>query len=189
MYCYAIIANDVILEALTKPLPVMILITRLKLNSKYSYFILFGFIFSLAGDIFLLHVVDKFKSGLVAFLLAHIFYIIAFTTRSKEMKILSSIPFYVVAGLIIFYLYPHLSQMKIAVIVYVIVITTMAWRSYIQRNYNNTAVYAFTGAVLFVISDLNLASNKFVHPYEYAGIVTIITYWTAQYFIARSAMK
>ena len=47
--------------------------------SRYAGFILAGLVFSLAGDVFLMLPSDQFMAGLVSFLIAHLFYIAAFT--------------------------------------------------------------------------------------------------------------
>jgi uncharacterized membrane protein YhhN len=65
----------------------------------------------------------------------------------------------------------------------------MVWRAYLQRNYNSIAYFAFIGAVLFVLSDTNIALTKFVTDYDYSKIITIVLYWTAQYFIYKSTTK
>ena len=45
------------------------------------------------------------------------------------------------------------------------------------------------GALLFVISDSVLAINKFYHPFEIAGIIIMLTYGLAQFFIAEGAIQ
>ena len=46
-----------------------------------------------------------------------------------------------------------------------------------------------TGALLFVISDSSLAINKFYIPFEYAGIIIMLTYALAQLFIIEGASR
>ncbi len=188
-YGYAIETHNYILETISKPIPVLLLIFQVRPRSRFQLFILLGLIFSLLGDILLLKNVDNFILGLASFLTAHILYIIAFLQRNNNLNIKSSLPFYGVAAGIILFLYPHLGSMKIPVIVYVIVIMTMAWRAYTQLRYNSVAFMGFAGAVLFAASDLNLAIAKFVHYYDHSKIVTIILYWTAQYLITQTAIS
>ena len=47
----------------------------------YRYMIIAGLVFSLAGDVFLMLPSDRFVAGLVAFLIAHLFYIVAFMSE------------------------------------------------------------------------------------------------------------
>ena len=189
IFCYAVYIDNDLLRTISKPIPLIILFFLLKPNSKYRKFIFFGFIFSLAGDIFLLKVVDQFIFGLASFLIAHIFYVIAFSTRAKTLKLFSSFPFYILAGALAYYFYPLLGDMRIPVVIYIFVIMTMVWRAYLQRNYNKTAIFALIGAILFAISDSNIALTRFVQDYDYSKIVTIILYWSAQFLIYKSTTK
>jgi uncharacterized membrane protein YhhN len=45
------------------------------------------------------------------------------------------------------------------------------------------------GASFFVISDSLLAINKFYQPFAHAGILIMLTYCTAQYFIVQGFIK
>jgi len=189
LYCYGIAIDDVILQAFSKPIPVMLILAQVRPASKYNFLIMAGLLFSIVGDILLLNVVDKFLYGLTAFLTAHIFYTIAFLIRDRRIKSWSVLFFYVLGGGMLYFLYPHLGEMVKPVLVYVFFIITMLWRAFMQRNYNKIAVFAYMGAMIFVLSDFILAYNRFVHTYPYAGIVTIITYWYAQYLIARSTFR
>ncbi len=186
VFCFAVYIENDILRTITKPVPLIILLFLVKPNSAYNKLIFFGFIFSLFGDIFLMKVIDEFMFGLIAFLIAHIFYIIAFVKRNNRLKLLSSVPFYLVAGILAVFFAQYTGDMTIPVIVYITVIITMAWRAYLQKNYSNIAKFAFFGAVLFVFSDTNIAFTKFYQDYEYSKIVTIVLYWSAQFLIAKS---
>ena len=161
----------------------------MKPDSKYRKLIFAGFIFSLLGDIFLLKVLDLFIYGLISFLIAHIFYITAFRNRVKSLKPLSSLPFYIVAGVLSYYFYPHLDDMMMPVFIYIFVIMTMVWRAFLQRKFNKSAIYAFIGALLFAVSDSNIAITKFMDDYDYSKIITIILYWSGQFLIYLSARK
>ena len=188
-FCYAVYVDNDILRAIVKPIPLIILLFLLKPNTKYKKLIFIGFIFSLFGDIFLMNIVDKFIFGLASFLIAHIFYIIAFSKRKKQLNIISALPFYAVAVILIFFFYPYLGSIKVPVIIYIIVIITMVWRAFLQRNFDKVAIYALIGATLFAISDTNIAFTKFIHDYDYSKIVTITLYWAAQFLIFKSAGK
>ena len=189
IFCYAVIIENDLLRTIAKPIPLIILLITVKPTDRFSILIFIGLIFSLLGDIFLMKVIDIFLLGLVSFLIAHIFYIIAFTGRNKKIDLLSSIPIYFIAIVLGYYFYPHLGDMMIPVFVYIFVIMTMVWRSYTQRKFNKYAIFAFIGAVLFAVSDTNIALTKFIQDYEYSKIVTIIFYWSAQFLISLSVKK
>lgn len=189
VFCIAVTVDNDIIRTITKPIPLLSLLFLTKIKTRYNRFILIGFLFSLMGDVFLLKVLDLFILGLSSFLLAHFFYIMAFSVRKRKIELLSSIPFYIIAAGLAYYFYPHLGDMLIPVFLYIFIIITMVWRSYLQRKFNNFAMFAFYGAVLFAVSDTNIAYTKFVTNYEYSNIVTIIFYWTAQYLIYISTLK
>ncbi len=186
IFCYAVYSGNDLLRTVTKPIPLLILLVSIKPNSTYSKLIFFGFIFSLAGDVFLMKLIDNFILGLAAFLIAHIFYIIAFVKRNRKLKLISSIPFYITAILLALFFAQYTGEMTIPVMVYIFIIITMAWRSYLQKNYSDISKYAFIGALLFVLSDTNIAFTKFYHDYTFSKITTIVLYWTAQFLIAKS---
>jgi alkenylglycerophosphocholine hydrolase len=189
LFCLSIIIENQLLNTITKPIPMIVLILLIKPQNLYNKLIFIGFIFSLLGDVFLLQVIDRFILGLAAFLIAHIFYIVGFYKRVGSLKLLSSIPFYLTAGVLFYFFYPFLGEMLIPVSIYTIVIMTMVWRSYLQRNFDKYAVFAFIGAILFAISDSNIALTKFIQDYQQSQYVTIILYWTGQYLIYRSTQK
>ena len=72
------------LHYIFKPLTMVILIVTLissgSVNSTFTYLMLAGLVLSLCGDVFLMLPKDRFKAGLVTFLLAQIAYIAAFST-------------------------------------------------------------------------------------------------------------
>ncbi len=186
LFLLATVLDNDILRSLTKPLPLIALLLAVKPKERYAKLIFVGFIFSLAGDIFLLKTVDEFIFGLSAFLIAHIFYIFAFVQRNKDLKIISALPFYIAAALLGLFFAQYTGDMTIPVLIYITVIVTMAWRAYVQKTYSKIAVYAFWGAVLFVLSDTNIAFTRFYADYKYSSIITMVLYWTAQFYIAKS---
>jgi len=95
----------------------------------------------------------------------------------------------VLYGIVIFsILAPHLGNMKLPVLVYMVLILVMAWQAWERwgQTGQSEALLAFLGAVLFVISDSALAINRFRGPYKMARLLTLSTYFAAQWLIARS---
>lgn len=138
--------------------------------------IMFALLFSYFGDIFLLfaqRAETLFILGLVAFLIAHLAYLAAFTfVHSLSIKSFRlNIP--ALIGLLIFYsslmwsLYPYLeSTMLIAVPIYGLVICTMVLSVVNTRNILAPKAFKWLlmGGILFILSDTTLALIKF-HPY------------------------
>ncbi|MEE9495595.1 MAG: lysoplasmalogenase, partial [Desulfobacterales bacterium] len=121
---------------LFKPLTMIfiLLIALEKANEMrrfYGYAIVAGLLFSLAGDIFLMLPSDQFISGLISFLVAHLFYIAAFAINKPfQLSIRSILPYAIYGILIFILLLPHLGDMKFPVLAYIVVILVMGWQSW-----------------------------------------------------------
>ena len=152
-------------------------------------------IFSWIGDVILIFADIAeiyFILGLVSFLIAHITYCVLFNKQiigeiqiNKVLFGLGSlvIAFYLTA--IILLLMPNLGDLKIPVIVYAAVISTMllfAFNGYLIWK-KPGALYIFLGAITFVISDSILAFDKFHAPIEKSSFFIMLSYLVAQYLI------
>ena len=156
--------------------------------SLYTTAILLGLLFSLAGDVFLMLPGDKFLQGLLSFLLAHLFYIFAFS-RGHAFGANWALLIFLAYGILIFaFLYPGLGKMKIPVAVYVLVILTMVWQAWVRFDGLQTAqaANALAGALLFVASDSLLAIDRFRKKLPLARLWILGTYFLAQWLIAIS---
>lgn len=154
----------------------------------YKYMIITGLVFSIMGDIFLMLPTDRFVVGLVAFLIAHLFYIGAFVPEIGALRWWPLIPFALFGIVIYIYLAPSLGKLKLPVLLYVGVIMAMAWvawERWIQTGQSGALLAAF-GAVLFVISDTILAINRFRAPFKLYRLLNLTTYFAAQWLIAGS---
>jgi len=70
--------------------------------------------------------------------------------------------------------------------IYCISITAMGVAA-VMRNrqiYYKGYGMVITGALIFIVSDSILATNKFIFPFDYSGTLILLTYFIAQYFIA-----
>src|SRR2546423_1419080 len=102
-------------------------------SSSYKYLIVAGLLCSLVGDIFLMLPSDRFITGLLSFLVAHLFYIAAFTSgRSQTGALWYAIPFLIYGGVMLRVLFPHLGRMKLPVVIYMLVILMMAWQALVR---------------------------------------------------------
>ena len=201
--CIAIQLGDRQLQYVFKPLIVVSLVLYFLANTKNTEtglkkWIIAALFFSWAGDCLLLfEEKDKlfFLSGLSAFLLAHIFYIIFFHTirvreniRANGWFLLVVVLYYAV---LIWFLTPYLGDMKIPVRIYGIVISFMFMLAMHMPSLKNKMAgnYMMGGALLFVVSDSVLAVNKFYRELEGAGIVIMLTYGLAQLLITIGAIR
>lgn len=177
-----------------KPLTMVFILLIAILKTKespafYAFAIIAGLVCSMAGDIFLMLPSDQFVPGLISFLIAHLFYIAAFTYGRKIRPApWLLIPFVLYGILIYSILSPYLGVMKLPVAVYIGVILVMGWRAWERwsQTAERTALLAFLGAVLFIISDSVLALNRFREPFLVARALTLSTYFAAQWLIAFS---
>ena len=154
----------------------------------YRYMIIAGLVFSMAGDIFLMLPSDRFVAGLVAFLIAHLFYIVAFISEARTLIWWSIIPFIAYGIVIYMILTPYLGKLKPPVCIYIAVILTMAWLAWEWWSHSNQsgALMACAGAFLFIISDTILAINRFRVAFKPARALNLTTYFAAQCLIASS---
>lgn len=162
----------------------------------YRRALLLGMGLSCIGDIALMLPFDAFVPGLIAFLLAHVCYIVAFRAGFKAGKglVMAGALLALFAGINLAGLWPLLpADLRIPVVVYVLVLALMATLALARawsRTSNGAAPgtnWAAIGAVLFVISDCTLAWDRFGGGLPFASLCVLATYYAAQYCIARSA--
>lgn len=162
---------------------------------KTKKLLLSALIFSWIGDVLLIFSNTNqwfFISGLLAFLTAHIFYIVLFSKLGTSNPYKNKPLFWIGIFLTVFYLnsileilLPSLGPLKIPVSIYAFTIAVMlgfAWRGFITWN-NNARFYILFGAIAFIASDTFLAINKFQSPINNATILIMSTYLAAQFGI------
>ena len=167
-------------------------------KSKLVKMIIAALIFSWLGDILLMFEPlngNFFIFGLIAFLIAHVFYIFFFSIVRNETQVKLKAGLMILVAVyysgLIYLLYNYLGEMKIPVLVYGIVISTMflfAIHMLIIKN-KGAGKLMMMGALLFVSSDSILAINKFYQPFEFAGFFTMLTYGFAQFLITLGAVR
>src|SRR6056297_18103 len=116
---------------LFKPLTMVIIFLFALLGqeaaSTYRYVILGGLIASIGGDVFLMLPPDRFVAGLIAFLIAHLFYIAAFTSEITVLVWWPLIPLAAIGLIFYLMLTPSLGKLKLPVLLYIVVILLMTW--------------------------------------------------------------
>ncbi|MEG2805127.1 lysoplasmalogenase [Stenotrophomonas sp.] len=163
----------------------------------YRRAVLAGMALSCIGDIALMLPMDAFVPGLVAFLLAHLCYIVAFRAGlgGGGGLIGAALLLGAFACGNVVALWPHLpADMRVPVLAYVVVLALMAILA-LARHWARPALpgvaragsaWAAGGAVLFVASDCLLAWDRFGGGLPMASLLVLSTYYAAQYGIARS---
>jgi len=156
--------------------------------------------FSWVGDIVLLFADIAeiyFILALASFLISHLIYCTLFN-KQKAVEIRNNIVFRIgcliillyVVGMISFLL-PTLGTLKVPVIIYAFVISTMllfAFNGFLSWSKPGNK-YVFYGAVTFIISDSILAINKFYTPIQKGSFFIMVTYLVAQYLIVDGILK
>ena len=160
------------------------------ISSLYRWLVIAGLLCSLAGDVFLMLRGDRyFIFGLASFLVAHLFYIAAYRSRGDfGLTWWLGLLYLAYAATLLYLLWPHIGDVRIAVVVYAAVLMVMGWQAaemwLTWRDWS--ALAAMLGAVLFLLSDSTLALNKFRAPVNQSSVIVMSTYWAAQLLIAWS---
>ena len=156
--------------------------------------ILAGLALSWLGDVALLWPQQGFVPGLVAFLLAHLAYLVAFTRQARFGAWWPAFAAYAaVAGAILALLWPGVPvPLRGAVLAYVVCLASMAAQAAVHwRLQHGTAQARWawceaSGGALFMFSDAMLATDRFAQPLPAASLFILPAYWAAQWLIARS---
>jgi len=184
------------LEYLAKPAVMIVLLlwlwTTTGLGGAALWFGL-GILLSLTGDILLMISLDRlFLAGLIAFLLAHLAYLIGFNIPIPEISAWGFV-LAIIVGLggvrVMRRIVAPLTssgqaRMRMPIIIYSAVISLMllsAMMKMTEITWNaNAAALVGVGAFLFYISDIILAWNKFVAPIQNGRIYNIGAYHLGQ---------
>lgn len=161
-------------------------------NAPRRWPILIGLGLSLLGDVALLWPQQGFLPGLVAFLLAHLAYLFAFTRGVRFGAWPPAFLAYaLLAAAVLSLLWPGVPPaLRLPVLAYVLCLAAMAaqtasaWHAERGRDGEALARCAALGGALFLLSDTLLAVNRFHTPLPAATLWVLATYWAAQWLIA-----
>jgi uncharacterized membrane protein YhhN len=158
-----------------------------------------GLLFSLIGDVFLMLPREQFIAGLISFLLAHIAYLIGFSSGPEPFNLATLILATLIAATA-WQIYRRIraglsasghQALQIPVLVYSLVISLMLLSALgtLTRPQWQTgaALVASAGGLLFYASDSLLAWNKFVAPLSYGRLRVIVSYHIGQALIVLGA--
>jgi uncharacterized membrane protein YhhN len=190
-------------EYIAKPAAMLVLLGLLALACGFSSppLICFGLgiLFSLAGDVFLMLTYARFSDrwfipGLIAFLLAHVSYIIGLNLPMPDVSPIWSLGLAVILALTAARLLRRilagirqkgLLRMVRPVGIYAMVITMMllsAVLTLLNSAWSTSASgLVALGATLFYFSDVLLAWNKFINPIRNGRLANMILYHLGQF--------
>jgi uncharacterized membrane protein YhhN len=193
------------LEYFAKPGVMLALVAAISFSNGFQGPLLWfgvGAIFSLAGDVFLMLRRERFMAGLVAFLLAHICYLVGLTSPPPQISLAGGIVA-ILVGLTGIQLYRSIrsgltrsnkEKMKLPVMVYAIFISLMLLSALLTLVTANevwlpaAALLVSAGALLFYLSDTFLAWNRFVQPLKHARLRVIVLYHLGQALLILGAL-
>ena len=181
-------------------IPVLILAVFTSSAFEFKNLLLAALAFSWLGDIVLSYAPQGelfFIIGLIAFLIAHIFYILLFYRSINKTVQSRGYPSWAWSMLVIYVcvllalLFPHLGPLKIPVCIYALVIGMMLGMAI--RGWAHWPLAAGASIVLgassFVLSDTTLAINKFYTPLPWASVLIMSTYLFAQWALVRGMLS
>lgn len=157
---------------------------------------LLALMFSLIGDLLLLFVNRSpkyFMLGLIAFLIAHVMYLLVFLKHRNRSKT----PWVFLGALLVYafglfcILGDGLGEMLIPILMYMIIILTMTTCAFLRvgRVPKISYQWVLLGAILFLISDSLLALHTFYRAIPFANVFIMLSYVLAQYFIVMGIKK
>lgn len=194
------------LKFITKPATMIALIAWVLLTAGQAgvsspgltWFVI-GLVLCLFGDIFLMFPPEKFfMPGLVSFLLGHVAYILAFGVFSfTDKTMIPAILLILFLAIVALRIFKSLKaglkasgkeKLIIPVGVYSVVISYMLFSaaySFLTPEWSTSEAYlVVSGALLFYISDILNAWERFVSPLENAKLKIMITYHLGQILLS-----
>jgi uncharacterized membrane protein YhhN len=138
-----------------------------------------------AGDICLLSE-RTFDVGLISFLLGHLAYVAGFAVALPigNWPLLILIPIAASGAIALRWLWPQLGRRRISVTAYIIAISIMVWGGISAFSEGTLPWTAAAGAVLFYLSDLAVARQRFVREDFINRAVGLPIYYLGQLLLA-----
>jgi len=188
--------GNVTLRNLAKPVAsagfVGVALSAGALDTNFGTLIFLGLMLGASGDVLLLGVSQTaFLVGLLAFLLGHVAYIVAFAMLGIDsgVSFIAGSVALVVAALIFVWLRPHLPAAMVGPIIgYVAVISTMLVVA-VGATASGATPMLLVGAVAFYLSDLSVARDRFVAPGFVNRVWGLPLYYAGQLLIAWSIVS
>lgn len=151
------------------------------LEGRYARLVAAGLVLSAAGDVLLLWKArGPFLAGLSSFLLAHAAYAAAFAPAAAISPV-AAVALAAAAAAIVRWLWPHLGEMRLPVLVYAAAISVM-----LLLALGVASPLVRWGALLFYLSDLAVARDRFVRPGFANRVVGLPLYYAGQVLLALS---
>lgn len=146
---------------------------------------------SLLGDVLLMQSGEEyFMGGMAAFFAAHVAYLLFYVRQHLSLMLIPLALGLALALLAVYALYsfihlpqdlqPYIYSYAAIIGLHLVVATLFAYK------YRGKQWLSAVGAMLFVVSDIILAYNKFTESHTYLSMTVMLTYGLAQYCIVIS---
>lgn len=192
VYCAGVNFLRFPLTSVLKPLPILLLlifVKRVAPSIRKSNYLFYALALCACGDVALtLSGETSFLIGLVFFLCAHLLYILLFVSRPRVtfLRVLICLAILVTSYMMFTVLAPHLAEMFIPVVIYMIVITLMALMALFGEANHPLAI---SGALMFLVSDIILSSQLFLSPSVALTVPIMVSYYLAQFLITSGVYR
>jgi uncharacterized membrane protein YhhN len=159
--------------------------SRFDPRSPYDAWVMLALLLCLAGDALLLFR-RAFVAGLGAFLLGHVAFVVAFATLLPPHAwpaawVLAPLAASAAAAI---WLSPNLGRMRAPVLAYIAVITVMVWGAVSVAAAAVAPWFLAAGALLFYLSDLTVAHDRFVRKAFALRTLGLPAYYLGQLLFA-----
>mgnify|MGYP006284168055 CR=1 FL=1 len=157
----------------------------------YSFMIILGLLCSLIADtLLMIEEISLFLQGLIYFLVAHLFYVAAFSIGYSFAGWNIILALVLLAGALLYYraIWKARGKHYVPALVYIIILSSMLFFAVTSLNngIHPRGILLAIGAILFVLSDMVLGYNTFISTIPHSTVVTWSLYAPAQMFIAIS---
>jgi uncharacterized membrane protein YhhN len=144
---------------------------------------------SLVGDVLLMLPADRFREGLLAFLLAHLAYLTAFAARLTQPPpalVLAALVAVVVLALR--WMGPGMGSMRLPTGAYGLAMSLVAWAAWGAWSEERRIAGALgvAGGLLFMASDILLAVRQFRGAFPANHALTLALYYAGQILLSQS---
>ncbi len=158
-------------------------------GAPYKNLVIAGMFFALMGDIFLMFPPGWVVFALSAYLVAPVFYLVAFTADTAFVfSPWTLLPMAVYSSFMLGAVGSWADDFRGPIILYGLLLAVMGWRALerlVQLEGIGAAV-GFAGATLLIVSASILGWNRFVRSFPHGHMATLATYFISLWLIALS---
>jgi len=162
-------------------------LSRWTAGDPVDSWLVIGLLLCASGDMLLISE-RTFDLGLICFLTGHVAYVVAFAFAEPMTRwpLSAAVPIGVVGLLAVWWMWPHLGRRRLPVAAYTTAIAVMVWGA-VSTTYLGALPWTVAiGALLFLLSDLGVARQRFIRPDFLNRALGLPAYYAAQLLIALS---